>query len=128
MDESSGGRVRGHQTICARLGVAEKEAAPAFRQLVDAGYLTGTLSSADLPLVIESTEKGLQYCSGWPSAGESSTFIENFLDAVRARADDAAAPEEERGRLSRFTKAASEVGTKALTDIAAAVIAHKLPM
>lgn len=128
MDESSGGRVRGHQTICARLGVAEKEAAPAFRQLYDAGYLAGTLSAADLPLVIEATEKGLQYCSGWPSTSESSTFMESFLDAVRARADDAAAPEEERSRFNRFMKAASEVGTKTLTDIAAAVIAHKLPM
>jgi hypothetical protein len=111
--------------VCTALGIAEDDAGAAFRALEQAGYIDAQFAANGLPSLIEPTEKGLQYCSGWPAPGSSSTFLAEFLSAIEARASDAARPAEERGRLRRFRDAAQDVGQGLLTDIAAKVIEHQ---
>jgi len=107
------------------LGLDEDEARRALDALVRGGYITVEQFTANgLPFFIEPTEKGLQYCSGWPTPGGSSTFLAEFLSAIDARANDAATPEEERGRLRRLAEAAGGVGKELLSDIIAKVIEH----
>jgi Flp pilus assembly CpaE family ATPase len=49
-----------------------------------------------------------------------------LLEAVQARAEDDAAPAEERSRLAEFLKAAGGVGKDTLTELAAKVITSGL--
>jgi hypothetical protein len=111
--------------VCSALGIAEDDAGAAFRALEAAGYIAAQFAANGFPLLIEPTEKGLQYCSGWPAPGSSSTFMVEFLSAIEARASDAATPEQERGRLRRFRDVAQDVGQGLLTDVAAKVIEHQ---
>jgi hypothetical protein len=111
--------------VSSALGMAEDDAGAAFRALEAAGYIAAQFGANGLPLLIEPTEKGLQYCSGWPAPGSSATFMAEFLSAIEARANAAATPNQERGRLQRFRLAAQDVGQGLLTEIAAKVIEHK---
>lgn len=115
----------GGQAVCADLGISDDDAAPAFRALDDAGYISAYFGASGFPMHIQATEKGLQHCSGWPSGDSSSAFIDALLRAVSERADDPATPDEERGRLRGFLGAAGSVGKDVLTDIASKVIEHQ---
>ena len=115
----------GCDAVCGALGISEDDARRGFDELAKAGYISAQFSAAGTPFIIKPTEKGLQYCSGWPTLGSASTFMTEFLSAIDVRANDAATPEEERGRLKRFVEAAGSVGQGLLTDVAAKVIEHQ---
>lgn len=78
-----------------------------------------------LPFFIEPTEKGLQYCAGWPTPNGTAEFISQFLGAIEVRANDEAVPAEERGRLKQFGSAAAELGKGVLIEVASRVIEHQ---
>jgi hypothetical protein len=121
----STGRTTG-AAVMADLGIEEDEARAAFDALHRGGYIGVEQFNANgLPFFIVPAREGLQHCSGWPAPGSSSTFLAEFLGAIEARADDAATPEEERGRLRSFVGAASGVGKDLLSDIASKVIEHQ---
>jgi hypothetical protein len=98
----------------------------AFEHLDRTGYINATFGLGfALPYGIQATEKGLQYCAGWPVPGSSSAFITEFLRAVDERASATETPTDERGRLRSFADAASGVGKDLLADIASKVIEHQ---
>ena len=122
----SSGRTTG-QAVMADLGIGDNDAASAFDALACSGYITVEGENARrIPFVIVPSQKGLECCSGWPPASGASTFMAVFLEAVQARAEDDAAPAEERSRLAEFLKAAGGVGKDTLTELAAKVITSGL--
>ncbi len=105
--------------------LGDGDAARAFRELERAGFINASFKGPGLPFLIRTTERGLQYCAGWPTPGSSSTFMDEFMRAIDERVQDTATPEEQRGHLSRFRDAAQDVGQGLLTEVAAKVIEHK---
>ena len=112
------------EAVCRALAVAEddEQTDRAIRQLTDIGYIKAQFVASGAAAFIDPSEKGLVYCSGWPSPGSEATFIAAFLGAVDDRAADDATPEPERSRLKQLGGAAAEVGKDVLTEIAAKVL------
>jgi hypothetical protein len=105
---------------------SDASAGRVFEHLDHAGYINATFGiGVPLPYGIRATEKGLQYCAGWPIPGSSPAFITEFLRAVEERASAPETPTDERGRLRSFAEAASGVGKDLLTDIASKVTEHQ---
>ncbi len=123
--ERSSSGMTGGQRVCADLEISEDQAAPIFRALEQAGYIGAYFGASGFPQQILPTEKGLQYCSGWPVAGGESTFVAQLLGAIESRADDDSLGEDERSRLRALGRAAGEVGKGVLTEIVSKVIAHQ---
>jgi hypothetical protein len=121
--ESSNTGMTGGEKVCADLGMLADDAAPIFRALEQAGYIGAYFGASGFPQQILPTEKGLQYCLGWPSSGSESAFVAELLGAIETRADDESVGEEERSRLRSLGRAAADVGKDVLTEIVSKVIA-----
>jgi hypothetical protein len=93
-----------------------------FQVLRESGYIQGYFGANGLPQQIQPTEKGLQYCMGWPAPGDQSAFVAKLTDAIEARADDESLPESERSKLRNLGRAVANVGKDVLTDIVAKVV------
>jgi hypothetical protein len=103
-----------------------EDAGRAFRALNEAGYVKAMIGIGEpVPYGLEATERGLQYCSGWPQPGESAVFIDAFLRAINERIENPDTPEDQRGRLRQLAESAGSVGRDLLVDISARVIEHK---
>ena len=115
------------EEVCTALGRAadDDETSKALQDLASYGYIDGIGGSrvqGRPPGAIRQTERGLQYCAGWPTPGSEQVFVAQFLTAVEARAADISVPTDERGRLKQLAVAAGEVGKDVLTEIAAKVL------
>lgn len=119
------GRTTG-QAVMEDMHLGDDDARRGLDALHKGGYIGVEQFTANgLPFFIEPTEKGLQYCAGWPAPTGTTEFISQFLDAIEVRANDEAVPAEERGRLKRFGSAAAELGKGVLVEIASRVIEHQ---
>lgn len=115
------------EEVAAALGRdADDEATTrALQDLAAYGYIDGIGGSrvqGRAPRSIRQTERGLQYCAGWPKPGSESVFVAQFLTAIDARANDASVPAEERSRLKKLFDAAGAVGKDVLTEVTAKVL------
>jgi len=122
-DEVSG------QAVNQALGRAsdDEAAGRVLEKLHEGGYIKGHfVMQTSLPIMIESTEKGLQETSGWPAPGGAAGAeqVELLLRLLDERIDDETTPEEERGRLRRARTAVGDVGRGVLTEVLAAYIAR----
>lgn len=115
----------GGESVCAEVGISADDAAPIFRALEQAGYIGAYFGANGFPQQILPTEKGLQYCSGWPVRGSEAAFVAEPLGAIESRADDESVGEEERSRLRSLDRAAGDVGENVLTEIVSKVIARQ---
>jgi hypothetical protein len=104
----------------------DEDAARAFDHLDRAGYINASFSMGfALPHHIQATEKGLQYCAGWPSAGGEQAFAAEFIGALTKRINDTDTPEEERGKLRRLRDATEDVGVRLVAEVIARMAEHK---
>jgi hypothetical protein len=113
------------EEVCVTLGRApdDEATARALRYLSKHDYIDAIhASNGQMAASIRTTERGLQYCAGWPSEGSSPAFMEAFLRAIQERADAEATPEDERGRLRSFLEAARGVPKELFADVAAKLI------
>ncbi len=113
----------GGSAVCADLRMSEDAAAPIFRALEQTGYIEGHFGASGFPMTITPTEKGLQYCSGWPVPGSETAFVAQLLAAIDTRADEL--PEPESGRLRRVGEAVGGLGRGVLTEIVTNLIARQ---
>jgi hypothetical protein len=126
MNESVDGSVDGEE-IAARLGVGEDEEVrlrARLRQLADTDYIRvgAWPGGMELPVLISSTEKGLQTTFGWPGRGGDS--VELLLKMLDDRIADPDLPEEERTALQRLRGAAGSVGQGLLQSVLSAWLTH----
>lgn len=119
------GRTTG-QAVMEAMRLSEDDARRGLDALCRGGYIGVEQFTANgLPFFIEPAEKGLQYCTAWPTPNGTAEFISRFLDAIEARANDEAVPTEERGRLKQFGSTAAELGKGVLVEVASRVIEHQ---
>lgn len=126
--QEKAGRVTG-QAVNEALGRDTNDEATGrvLKRLHEAGYIRGQFAwQTSLPLMIDSTEKGLQQTSGWPSPGAAggTEQVELLLRLLDERIADEATPDEERSRLRRVRDAVGEVGRGVFTEVLAAYIAR----
>lgn len=89
-----------------------------FEQLGHAGYIKPTWAGVTLPIMIEPTERGLQYAMGWPVLGQSD--VDALLRMLDQRIESPDTPEDERTRLQRLRDAAGDVGTSVMSSLLSA--------
>jgi hypothetical protein len=94
----------------------------AFYYLSRVGYLeAGFKLGSDIPVWIESTDKGLQRCSGWPKPPDTASVVAACLSAIDAQVSERAAPGSGRGRLDRLRAASLGVGQDVLVEFLASL-------
>ncbi len=116
------GRTSG-QAVMSALALDDDEARSAFDALARGGFITVEQESArGIPFLIAPSQRGLERCAGWPSAGGASTFMAAFLEAIDAHAKADSTPEPQRGRFAQLANALGAVGKDTLTEVATKII------
>jgi hypothetical protein len=75
-----------------------------------------------MPFMILPTEKGLQFCCGWPSTAGAADFLAALLAAIEAKADAPETSDDDRGRLRRVLDAANGAPKELLAEITTKLI------
>jgi hypothetical protein len=98
----------------------------ALENLHRTGYIEAQfVMQRSVPVLVESTEKGLQHASGWPRDGGTAQQVELLLGLLDERIASDATPEEEKGRLRRARDAVASVGKDVFADVLAAYLARQ---
>jgi hypothetical protein len=117
------------EDVIAELGRPPGDAATgrALDALSRADYIEGQfIEQSSVPVLITSTEKGLQEASGWPKpGGAGAEQVELLLRLLDERIASAATPEEEKGRLRRARDAVAGVGREVFAEVLAAYVARQ---
>lgn len=99
----------------------------ALETLERAGYIKGQfVMQTPVPILIRSTEKGLQHASGWPTQGGGSAAeqVDLLVRLLDERIESDETPEEEKGKLRQIRDGVGSASRDIVVSVLAAYVAR----